>query len=611
MAQLLDEHASAALAAGDFSVREVSAAAGQWDFADQEKGRQIFDRMSQLVRTLPQISSVSLLDMSGNVLLENRAFPRRSKGNFSHRDYYQQAYRDPGGLYIGPMEPDTTTGERRFTISRAVVKPDGRFAGVVAAGIFSQYFSDIFKDVRAGVTAVLSKEDGGLLAGWPLNAKARAASESQLTSIRALSKYPVTVSVWLPYKLALAPWWNRLITYSAGTLAALAAFAVLTCFGLRTAESDRRARSDLRAAKETLDRKVEAQTVELRQSEARLRHAAEAAGLTFIVADFAADQVLTAANYANVMGFEIASGTDCATAYFKLMDHIARENRPEVKTLRTALMRGQEGSGTTEFEVIGDDGTSRWIASHWTAEQDGKGSSLRLMVIHLDVTERKAREDQILLLMREVNHRSKNLLTVVQSIVTQSARYSSPQTFVRDLSQRLQGFAASQDLIVDGNRHSVPLIELINSQLRPCGDALSARIELDGEPLVVTPSAAQGIGMALYELATNALKYGALSQEESGRVKVRWRRKPNGGQRLFVMSWTEEGGPPVETPTRQGFRSLIIERMSAQSVGGTATFDYNPAGIRWTLTAPESNVVSFKPYSHARGSDQAGDASMQ
>ena len=77
------------------------------------------------------------------------------------------------------------------------------------------------------------------------------------------------------------------------------------------------------------------------------------------------------------------------------------------------------------------------------------------------------------------------------------------------------------------------------------------------------------------------------------------------------MSLTEEGGPLVKTPTRQSFGSLIIERMSAQSVGGTVTFDYNPAGIRRTLMAPESNLVSFKPYRHASGSDQAGDTSVR
>lgn len=207
-----------------------------------------------------------------------------------------------------------------------------------------------------------------------------------------------------------------------------------------------------------------------------------------------------------------------------------------------------------------------------------------------DITTRKRQDDQIQLLMREVNHRSKNMLAVVQSIANQTARDSSPREFAVDFMQRLKGLSASQDLLIDRNWTSVGLTDLVQSQLAYLGSPKNERVRVRGQPILVTPSAAQGIGLALHELATNALKYGALSGDRGGVMIDWWRDGPEEAPR-FHIAWTERGGPEVQEPLHRGFGRTVIERMSAIAVSGKVELRYDSEGLAWKLSAPEENVV--------------------
>ena len=218
--------------------------------------------------------------------------------------------------------------------------------------------------------------------------------------------------------------------------------------------------------------------------------------------------------------------------------------------------------------------------------------------VQTDVTERKRAEEHVRLLMGEVNHRSKNLLTVVQAIAAMTATTTSPLEFTDQLIKRLQGLATSQDLIIRGNWRSVPLADLVRSQLAHLGSGLASRVQIEGEPMVVTPEAAQAIGMALHELATNAMKYGALSNAE-GRVSIAWSRTEAGPERRFVIAWREEGGPPVAAPTCRGYGRTVIEEMAAYTLRGSVELSYAPSGVFWQLSAPESGVVSREEPDHA------------
>ena len=203
-----------------------------------------------------------------------------------------------------------------------------------------------------------------------------------------------------------------------------------------------------------------------------------------------------------------------------------------------------------------------------------------------DAARKRAEADQrILLLMREVNHRSKNMLAVVQAIARQMMG-ADPKTFVRRFSDRIVGLAASQDLLIDSNWQGVELRDLVERQLALFRDLLGSRIFVAGPGLRLSPSAAQAIGMALHELETNAGKYGALS-DEKGRVDVSWHtEKGDDGEPRFVMSWTERDGPPPSEPSQRGFGYTIMVTMIEKSLNGKVKVTYEASGLVWRIEAP-------------------------
>jgi PAS domain S-box-containing protein len=205
----------------------------------------------------------------------------------------------------------------------------------------------------------------------------------------------------------------------------------------------------------------------------------------------------------------------------------------------------------------------------------------------VDITRYKEQEARIRLLMRELTHRSKNLLTVIQAIMRQTATNStSIADFETRFSARLQSLAGSHDLLVREDWQGASMRDLVRSQLGHYGDRADSQIELSGEPLKIRPDAAQHIGMALHELATNATKYGALSSP-TGKVHISWQvsAAPDGTP-MCRLSWEESGGPPVVRPSRRGFGRVVFERTVARAVNGNVHIDYCPSGLRWTLEFP-------------------------
>ncbi|MEO8713645.1 MAG: PAS domain S-box protein [Acetobacteraceae bacterium] len=205
-----------------------------------------------------------------------------------------------------------------------------------------------------------------------------------------------------------------------------------------------------------------------------------------------------------------------------------------------------------------------------------------------DITERKRIETHNKLLLAEVNHRAMNLLAVVQAVVLQTAPGGDPATFVTRLSERIHGLAASQDLLVKNDWLGVEVADLVTAQLAHFENLIGTRVLLDGPPARLKSAAAQGIGMALHELATNAVKYGALSNGE-GRVHITWRIVAR--NTAFLMSWLEEGGPSVAPPTRKGFGQTVIGRMVEAAVEGTVKVEYPESGFSWSLSAPFADTL--------------------
>lgn len=155
----------------------------------------------------------------------------------------------------------------------------------------------------------------------------------------------------------------------------------------------------------------------------------------------------------------------------------------------------------------------------------------------------------------------------------------------------MQALSASQDLLVKGEWKAVHLGELVRSQLAHFGDEHDGRITIDGPLVQITASASQSLGMAVHELATNAAKFGALSNG-SGRVVINWSLQSDvaGGER-FAMSWIESGGPPVAKPTHRGFGSTVIDGMLRMSLGCDAEVDFAPTGLVWRIGCPAAGLI--------------------
>ena len=187
-------------------------------------------------------------------------------------------------------------------------------------------------------------------------------------------------------------------------------------------------------------------------------------------------------------------------------------------------------------------------------------------------------------LMKEMSHRFKNLLGVVQAIARQTAG-ENPDVFAANFSERIRTLAATHDLLFRHGWQGVEVSDLIHVQLAHFGDLVDTRIHLDGPCVRLSTGAAQTVGIIIHELATNAAKYGALSNDR-GRVDIRW-----GADGEFTMGWSERDGPQVDEPSRRGFGSTVVKTMAESSLDGEVDLDFARTGLRWRLVCPSAKVL--------------------
>jgi PAS domain S-box-containing protein len=246
---------------------------------------------------------------------------------------------------------------------------------------------------------------------------------------------------------------------------------------------------------------------------------------------------------------------------------------------------GKVGSYGIDKRCLRKDGTAVWCRRTLSCVRKDDGAIDYFVVVVEDITERKAHEEQVQMLMREVTHRAKNMLSLVHAIARQTAA-RAPEEFIERFTERIQALAANQDLLVRNEWRGVGVEDLARAQLAHFADLVGSRIILRGPMLRLNAAAAQAIGLALHELATNAGKYGALSTD-GGRVDVRWRAEGAS----FTMCWTERHGPPASPPRQQGFGSTVMTSMAERTVGGRVRLHYAPAGLTWRLTCHAAKAL--------------------
>lgn len=238
------------------------------------------------------------------------------------------------------------------------------------------------------------------------------------------------------------------------------------------------------------------------------------------------------------------------------------------------------------------------------------GRIIGFSAIFRDIAERKRVEKHLRMVMRELSHRTKNLLAVIVAMVRQTARTSTDVTVLQSqLIQRLQSLSASHDLLVAEDWTGASVEELIRAVLQPFTGNSADAVEYSGPSVFVNATAAQNLGLALHELATNAAKYGALSTS-AGRVRVRWGFETDDtGTRRLVLHWSERNGPRVAPPTVKGFGHVVIERVVGQALSAKVDYQFNPEGVHWSIAMPTEFVVRWRS-SETEGAEQTSAASQ-
>ncbi|HEY2752245.1 sensor histidine kinase [Phenylobacterium sp.] len=232
--------------------------------------------------------------------------------------------------------------------------------------------------------------------------------------------------------------------------------------------------------------------------------------------------------------------------------------------------------------------------------RNAAGTVTGVFVGGYDVTEHERTRSRQRLLIEELNHRVKNTLATVQSIVAQTFRARAlPARAREDVEERLMALARAHDLLTQENWEGADIADVVAQAVTPFASSGAGGFDISGPSLRLTPHRALAIAMALQELTTNAVKYGALSHPE-GRVCIRWSLHPSADEpdetvRVLRLNWIETGGPPVVPPTRRGFGLRLLQQGLSHELDGRATVTFGPAGLECEIVSHLTTIGSGSP----------------
>jgi two-component sensor histidine kinase len=293
---------------------------------------------------------------------------------------------------------------------------------------------------------------------------------------------------------------------------------------------------------------------------------------------------LANAAYRRLVGGREVIGRPLAEALPEIVEQGFAELLEQVRTTRepyigrgVSVMLEAEGGGLLE---------ERFLDFIYQPIGDGDGIASGIFVQGHDVTEQRRAEDHQQLLIHELNHRVKNTLSIVQALAMQSFNdRAEPAAARQAFDARLNALSAAHNLLTTQNWEQARLLDTIRTSVAATAGANIRRVTIEGPDILVAPQTAVSLAMAIHELCTNAIKYGALSND-TGTVDVRWEtaRDAEGAIELTIR-WNEAGGPPVVEPTRRGFGTRLIERGLSAELRSNVKLDFRPSGLECTIIA--------------------------
>ncbi|MBX3483630.1 HWE histidine kinase domain-containing protein [Phenylobacterium sp.] len=309
----------------------------------------------------------------------------------------------------------------------------------------------------------------------------------------------------------------------------------------------------------------------------RLELALQAAGLGEFQWNIAGDRLIVSARMAAITG--LPAGEMAASLGALMERHAHPDDLPAFRAQRDAALQSGETFDLRFRMIRPDDGRTIWLRLAGIVHRDETGRAIDTTGIVEDISQSRLEEDQRHELMAELDHRVKNVLAAVQALAAQTAkRTTSLDVFLNTFSGRLKAMASANELLTAARWRGAAIDHLAAAEL---GAIAPGQTSWEGPELFLTPRAANALSLALHELATNAVKFGALSVE-TGHVHVRWTARRAGG---FELTWTESGGPTVQPPTRRGFGSTLLEQVTGRELNGDAAAEYPPAGVVVRLRA--------------------------
>ena len=319
----------------------------------------------------------------------------------------------------------------------------------------------------------------------------------------------------------------------------------------------------------------------LAEREIRLAMALKAGGLGTWSYDPGAEEITASASCKEVFGRPL-------DAPFTYAEFIGSIHPDDLSAVVAALADTIENAAPyrIDYRILTSAGDQRWISAQGEMQYRADGTPLTMTGFAADVSDRKFAEEHRAVLASELTHRVKNTLATVGAVVGQTLRDAASLEDARHAVEgRIASLGTAHELLLRDEIEGAAIGDIVKNVLAPFIDRNGRRIAMAGPTIHLTPEVTLALSMALHELATNAVKYGALSNDV-GRVVIGWALTGANAERRFTFTWVEEGGPPVVPPSRTGFGTRMIERVLSRHVRGKATIHYPADGVQFGIEAP-------------------------